>query len=62
MSIEYFQEFVLNLHLKIMCGGRQGPEVMRIGELSLSLTIYSTLRSGPCTLTGQHSRGDPGGG
>lgn len=28
-------------------GGRPGSEVMRAGELSLSLTCYSTLEKGP---------------
>ena len=34
--------------------------VMRVGELALPLTCYSTQESGPCTSPGHHSRAGPG--
>lgn len=41
-------------------GGRPSLGIMRVAELALLLTSFSTPR--PCTLPGQHNKGDPGGG
>jgi hypothetical protein len=36
-------------------------EELSLGELALSLISCSTRESGPCTSSGKHNRGDPGG-
>ena len=41
---------------------RDGPRVMRAGELFLPLTNCSNRERGPCILPGQHSSAGPGGG
>lgn len=38
-----------------MADGRAGLEVMRVGELSLLLIVYSVQESRPCTLSEQHN-------
>jgi hypothetical protein len=45
-----------------MAGGRAGPWIMRVNELSLPLTSCSTQERGPRTLPGQHSRAGSCGG
>lgn len=45
----------------LFAGGRAGLEIVRVGELVLPLAGCCTLKSKPCTLTGQHIRADPDG-
>ncbi|XP_051062481.1 phosphoglycerate mutase 1-like [Phodopus roborovskii] len=45
---------------KMLAVGRTGPEVIRVEELSLPLTSWSTQESGLYTSTGQHSRASLG--
>lgn len=42
--------------------GKAGPGILRWGEMGLPLTVYSALESRLCTLLGQHSGADTGGG
>ena len=41
---------------------KAGPRIMRLGEMVLPLTVYSTLKSRLCTLPGRHSGAETGGG
>ena len=40
---------------------RAGPEIVRVREVSLSLTGYSTQESRPCKLPGENSGANPKG-
>lgn len=39
-----------------MAGRRTDPEVMKVGELTLSLNSSNTWKRGSCTLPGQSNR------
>ena len=44
---------------KTEVGGRDHPEVIRVGEVPLTPTSYSTLESRPYTAPGPHNRVNP---
>ena len=44
-----------------MADRRAGPGILRVGELAISLTGFSTAESRPCTSPGQHSGAGSGG-